>query len=308
MNYTTPSAFHTFPRPVLETLSLLRNLTVREGYCYAKNAWLAAARKVSESTITRHIRQLVSAGLFVWRRVGKERHLFPVFPGKKSAPTPEKMTRQRAGNAQATPGTHAGATESQTKETKVTKETQQQTPGKTISDAPVADRDSVCCSPASLDSASEIPCADETPDIIPTPIANALPIPEPRHPNPELSGQTALIAAELQAQGVSASVAKEIAAQSAEKARKLLAWVKSRQNVKNAAGLICAAWRGDWNVEAGQAKREPGATMRARMVDDTGQEVAKGGLTAAQSEQSLAELREMRARLRGRPFSQTGEK
>ena len=285
MNYTTPSAFHTFPRPVLETLSLLRNLTVREGYCYAKNAWLAAARKVSESTITRHIRQLVSAGLFVWRRVGKERHLFPVFPGKKSAPTPEKMTRQRAGNAQATPGTHAGATESQTKETKVTKETQQQTPGKTISDAPVADRDSVCCSPASLDSASEIPCASETPDII---------------PNPELSGQTALIAAELQAQGVSASVAKEIAAQSAERARKLLAWVKSRQNVKNAAGLICAAWRGDWNVEAGQAKREPSATMRARMVDDTGQEVAKGGLTAAQSEQSLAELREMRARLRGR--------
>ena len=285
MNYTTPSAFHTFPRPVLETLSLLRNLTVREGYCYAKNAWLAAARKVSESTITRHIRQLVSAGLFVWRRVGKERHLFPVFPGKKSAPTPEKMTRQRAGNAQATPGTHAGATESQTKETKVTKETQQQTPGKTISDAPVADRDSVCCSPASLDSASEIPCADETPDLIPT---------------PELSGQTALIAAELQAQGVSASVAKEIAAQSAERARKLLAWVKSRQNVKNAAGLICAAWRGDWNVEAGQAKREPSATMRARMVDDTGQEVAKGGLTAAQSEQSLAELREMRARLRGR--------
>ena len=293
MNYTTPSAFHTFPRPVLETLSLLRNLTVREGYCYAKNAWLAAARKVSESTITRHIRQLVSAGLFVWRRVGKERHLFPVFPGKKSAPTPEKMTRQRAGNAQATPRTHAGATESQTKETKVTKETQQQTPGKTISDAPVADRDSVCCSPASLDSASEIPCASETPDIIPT---------------PELSGQTALIAAELQAQGVSASVAKEIAAQSAERARKLLAWVKSRQNVKNAAGLICAAWRGDWNVEAGQAKREPSATMRARMVDDTGQEVAKGGLTAAQSEQSLAELREMRARLRGRPFSQIGEK
>ena len=300
MNYTTPSAFHTFPRPVLETLSLLRNLTVREGYCYAKNAWLAAARKVSESTITRHIRQLVSAGLFVWRRVGKERHLFPVFPGKKSAPTPEKMTRQRAGNAQATPRTHAGATESQTKETKVTKETQQQTPGKTISDAPVAGRDSVCCSPASLDSASEIPCASETPDIIPpadTPQVTA-----------ELSGQTALIAAELQAQGVSASVAKEIAAQSAERARKLLAWVKSRQNVKNAAGLICAAWRGDWNVEAGQAKREPGATMRARMVDDTGQEVAKGGLTAAQSEQSLTKLREMRARLRGRPFSQTGEK
>ena len=143
----------TFPRPVLETLTLLRNLSVKEGHCFAKNAWLAKARGVSEATITRHISQIVKAGLFIWRRVGKERHLFPVdFSFKICSPATqnlEKMTRQRAGNAERMPRAHAGATNQQTLETSDTcRDNKQQTASPESLPAPPAAFASVVVSSA----------------------------------------------------------------------------------------------------------------------------------------------------------------
>ena len=67
-------------------------------------------RKVSKATITRHIQELVTAGLFVWQMIGRERHLTPV--------ASKKMTRVCVEFAPDTRQTHAGAAKSQTLETK----------------------------------------------------------------------------------------------------------------------------------------------------------------------------------------------
>ena len=113
-------ACNTFTRSVLETFSLIRNLCKNEGYCFASNKALATMRKVSKATITRHIQELVTAGLFVWQKIGRERHLTPS--------ASKKMTRVCVESAPGMQTTHAGAANQQTKETKETfRENKQQT-------------------------------------------------------------------------------------------------------------------------------------------------------------------------------------
>ena len=118
MKYTTfpqtvSTPFVHLTEKLQEFLSVLTDLSHRTGWCYAKASWLAQRFNITESQISRRLKQLLTEGLIEIQWVpGKKRLIRPVFfspPAQtKRKPNADSLTRENQRRQESTTDRIAG--------------------------------------------------------------------------------------------------------------------------------------------------------------------------------------------------------
>lgn len=93
--YNTASNLCTpYGSPIYQTFDLLRDLTKKHGYCFARNEWLADRLDCTTRTISNHITRLRDAGYISTERANNKRHVRIIDTPENLPPPPNKVTLQ----------------------------------------------------------------------------------------------------------------------------------------------------------------------------------------------------------------------